>query len=65
MIDKAKKKGKFFDKEKNLIRSKHSRLQKNIKKRSYPLKEAVFTNGDLELLDFLDVILIINDFRNV
>jgi len=39
MIDKAKKKNKFF-KEGKLIRSKQSRLQ-NSGKKSYPLKSAI------------------------
>ena len=65
MIEKAKKKSKFFDKDMKLIRSKHSRLQKNLKKKSFPLRDAVYTNGDLELLDFLEVEIIFNYYRNV
>ena len=55
MVEKAKKKSKFFDKDTKLIRSKNSRLQKNLKKKSFPLKDAVYTDGDMEFLDFLEV----------
>lgn len=57
MIEKAKKRSKFYDRDMKLIRSKHSRLQKNLKKKSFPLRDAVYTDGDLELLDFLEVII--------
>ena len=66
MVEKAKKKSKFFDKDMKLIRSKHSRLNKNLRKKSFPLKEAVYTDGDMELLDFLEVIFIyLYFYRNV
>ncbi len=49
MIERAKKKNKFFDKEGKLIRSKDSRLN-NSKKKSYPLRRAIehdpYTEGD-------------------
>lgn len=66
MIEKAKKRSKFFDKNMKLIRSKNSRLQKVLKKKSFPLKDAVQTDGDNDFLDFLEVIYFFKlTFRNV
>ncbi len=61
MIDKAKKKSKFFDKDYNLIRSKQSRLQ-NAQKKSFPIKQQLSTI-DTELIDFIEVFCIVNCFQ--
>lgn len=55
MIDKAKKKNKFFDKNEKIIRSKNSRLG-NTSKKSFPIKD-VIDFKDKDFIDFVEVIL--------
>jgi dual specificity tyrosine-phosphorylation-regulated kinase 2/3/4 len=58
MIEKCKKRNKFFDKDNKLIRSKMSRLHSSGKK-SYPLRKAIEhdTTAEGEYMDFLEVLL--------
>ncbi len=51
MIDKAKKRNKFFDKDGKIIRSKQTRIQ-NAAKKSFPLKQAI----DYKDNDFIDLV---------
>lgn len=53
MIEKAKKRTKFFDKNERIIRSKISRLG-NTSKKSYPLKD-VIDFKDKDFIDFVEV----------
>ena len=59
MIEKAKKRNKFFDKDDKIIRSKQSRLV-NSHKCSFPLKQAISTcfKGDDLFVELVTVILI-------
>lgn len=54
MIEKAKKKNKFYDRDGKVIRSKNSRVV-NLQKKSYPLKQAIYCDGDPEFIDFVEV----------
>lgn len=58
MIDRAKKRTKFFDKEGKIIRSKQSRVA-NTQKKSYPIKTAIYCDDDPEFIDFIEVKLIV------
>lgn len=57
MIDKAKKKAKFFDKHDKIIRSKQSRVI-NLEKKSYPIRDAIYCQDDPEFIDFIEVIIL-------
>lgn len=61
MIDKAKKKSKFFDKDGKLIRSRQSRLHGTSKK-SYPLRKAIDHDqkDETDYIDFIEKCLEIN-----
>lgn len=66
MIDKAKKKSKFFDKERKLIKSKDSRLN-GAKKKSYPLRSIIDhdPNSEGEFMDFLERCLEIDPSKRI
>ncbi len=54
MIQKAKKKNKFFDKNGNLVRSKQTRIER-IEPKAFPVKVAIFCEDDEDYMDFVEV----------
>lgn len=60
MIDKARKKRQFFDKNNFLIRSRQSRIPTSSTERSETIKKALYSETDDDFIDFIEKCLIID-----
>lgn len=55
MINKCSKRKFFFDHNRRLIRSKHSRVAKGSREGSDPIRNAIFSEDDDDFIDFVEV----------